>query len=90
MQTGTIADIEGMAAAAEKRLRAAGINTWAELIEAGRTAERREELAAVTGYTPKQLLEWVNLADTLRIKVMAKARAELLRKSGITTLQSTR
>ena len=44
-------------------------------------------LAAKTGLTEQQLLGWANIADCMRIKGMGKAKAELLRAAGVTTVR---
>jgi predicted RecB family nuclease len=57
------------------------------LLEAAHNARGRKELAAKTGFSEQQLLEWANLADYLRIPGMGKAKAELLRASGVNTVR---
>jgi nucleotidyltransferase/DNA polymerase involved in DNA repair len=57
------------------------------LLEAARTAKGRKQLSAKTGFSEQQLLEWANLADCMRIPGMGKAKAELLRASGVNTVR---
>lgn len=82
-----IAKIDGLTANAAVRLKSVGIRTTEGLLEAARTVKGRKALAAKTGLSEQQLLEWANVADCMRIKGMGKARAELLRAAGVTTVR---
>ena len=82
-----IASIDGLTAAFAAKLKSHGIRTTAGLLEAARTVKGRKALAAKTGVSEQQLLEWANIADCMRIKGMGKAKAELLRASGVTTVR---
>jgi predicted RecB family nuclease len=82
-----ISKIDGMTAFAASKLKSAGIRTMESLLEAARTAKGRKTLAAKTGFSEQQLLEWANLADCMRIPGMGKAKAELLRASGVNTVR---
>ncbi len=82
-----IAKIEGLTGHAAAKLKAIGIRTTEGLLEAARTVKGRKALAAKTGLCEHQLLEWANIADCMRIKGMGKAKAELLRAAGVTTVR---
>jgi predicted RecB family nuclease len=82
-----IAMIDGLNAQAAAKLKSVGIRTTAGLLEAARTLKGRKALAAKTGLSEQQLLEWANIADCMRIKGMGKAKAELLRAAGVTTVR---
>jgi predicted RecB family nuclease len=82
-----IAKIDGLSAPAAAKLKSVGIRTTEGLLEAARTVKGRKALAAQTGLNEQQLLEWANIADCMRIKGMGKARAELLRAAGVTTVR---
>ena len=82
-----ISKIDGLTAFAAIKLKKAGIRTMESLLEAAHSAKCRKELAAKTGFSEQQLLEWANLADYLRIPGMGKAKAELLRASGVSTVR---
>ena len=82
-----ISKIDGLTAFAATKLKKAGIRTMESLLEAAHSAKCRKELAARTGFSEQQLLEWANLADYLRIPGMGKAKAELLRASGVNTVR---
>lgn len=82
-----ISKIDGLTAFAATKLKKAGIRTMESLLEAAHSAKCRKELAAKTGFSEQQLLEWANLADYLRIPGMGTAKAELLRASGVNTVR---
>jgi predicted RecB family nuclease len=82
-----ISKIDGLTAFAGSKLKSAGIRTMESLLEAARTAKGRKKLSAETGFSEQQLLEWANLADCMRIPGMGKAKAELLRASGVNTVR---
>ena len=44
-------------------------------------------LSAETGISEKQLLEWANIADYMRIKGMGMAKTQLLRAAGVPTVR---
>jgi predicted flap endonuclease-1-like 5' DNA nuclease len=80
-----VSKIDGLTAFAVTKLKSAGIRTTEALLEAARTAKGRKALATKTNLTEQQLLEWANIADCMRIPGMGKAKAELLRATGVTT-----
>src|SRR3954464_8606716 len=82
-----ISKIDGLTAFAATKLKKEGISTMEGLLDAAHSAKCRKELAAKTGFSEQQLLEWANLADYLRIPGMGKAKAELLRASGVNTVR---
>jgi predicted RecB family nuclease len=82
-----ISSIDGLTALAASRLKSVGIRTTDGLLEAARTLKGRKALAAKTGLSEKLLLEWANIADCMRIKGMGRAKAELLRAAGVTTVR---
>ncbi len=82
-----IAMIDGLSAQAAAKLKSVGIRTTEGLLEAARTVKGRKALAATTGVSEQQLLEWANMADCMRIKGMGRAKAELLRAAGVTTVR---
>ncbi len=82
-----VSKIDGLTAFAVTKLKSAGIRTTESLLEAARTAKGRKALAAKTNLSEQQLLEWANIADCMRIPGMGKAKAELLRATGVTTVR---
>jgi predicted flap endonuclease-1-like 5' DNA nuclease len=55
-------------------------------LEACRTPELREDLAARTGISSKLILEWANAADLLRIAGMRPEYADRLEAAGVDTV----
>jgi predicted flap endonuclease-1-like 5' DNA nuclease len=82
-----ISTLDGLGPQAEARLKAEGIRTTATLLERASTVKARKTLAAKTGISEQQLLAWANMADCMRIKGMGKAKAELLRAAGVSTVR---
>ena len=72
------------------KLKEAGINTTAELLERAATPKGRAELAEETGISPKLILRWANHADLFRIRSVAGQFAELLEAAGVDTVKELR
>ncbi|MEM3357266.1 MAG: DUF4332 domain-containing protein [Candidatus Bathyarchaeia archaeon] len=81
-----IEDIEGIGKTYAQKLAAAGIKTTDDLLEVGATPAGREKLAAKTGISEKMILEWVNLADLMRIKGVGEEYSDLLEEAGVDTV----
>jgi hypothetical protein len=82
-----ISEIEGLSAFSANKLKALGIRTTAGLLEAASTVKGRKALAAKTGISEQQLLEWANVSDYMRIPGMGKAKIGLVRAAGVTTVR---
>lgn len=82
-----ISKIDGLSAYAAAKLKAQKIRTTKALLEKAGDAKARKALAAKTGITEQQLLEWANIADCMRIKGISTAKAGLLRAAGVTTVR---
>jgi predicted RecB family nuclease len=82
-----ISKIEGMTAFSASKLKSLGIRTTDALLEAARTVKGRRLLAAKTGISEQQLLEWANVSDYMRIPGMGRAKVELVRAAGVTTVR---
>jgi predicted RecB family nuclease len=82
-----ISQIEGITAFAASKLKKLGIRTTEALLKAAGNVKGRKELAAKTGISEQQLLEWANIADYMRIPGMGRAKAGLLRATGVTTVR---
>jgi len=67
-------------------LKSAGIGSVEALLEKGKTAQGRKELAASVGISEKLILEWVNHADLFRIKGVSEEYADLLEEAGVDTV----
>ncbi len=79
--------IDGLSAYSASKLKALGIRTTTGLLEATRTMKGRKALAAKTGISEQQLLEWANFSDYMRIPGMGKAKVGLMRAAGVTTVR---
>jgi predicted flap endonuclease-1-like 5' DNA nuclease len=82
-----LSTIDGLGPLAAAKLKAQGIRTTETLLEKSTTFKNRKALSAATGLCEKQILEWANIADCMRIKGMGKAKAELLRAAGVKTVR---
>lgn len=85
-----IIEIEGVGELYALKLKEAGINTTAELLERAATPKGRAELAEETGISPKLILRWANHADLFRIRGVAGQFAELLEAAGVDTVKELR
>jgi predicted flap endonuclease-1-like 5' DNA nuclease len=81
-----IEDLEGIGPTYAQKLKEANIKTTDDLLEAGATRRGREELAEKTGISTTLILEWVNLADLLRIKGVGEEYSDLLEEAGVDTV----
>lgn len=81
-----IIDIEGIGGAYAAQLKAAGVATTEQLLEAGATPQGRKNLVEKTGISRTLILEWVNLADLFRIKGIGEEYSDLLEEAGVDTV----
>ena len=81
-----ISDIHGLTASAAAKLKSIGIRTTASLLDAARDVKGRKALAARTGLTEQQFLEWANIAQFMCIKGMGKGKTDLVRAAGVNTV----
>jgi hypothetical protein len=82
-----IAEIDGLSAVAADKLKKMGIRTTTKLLEAASTVRGREKLSKLTGIAPQVWLEWAHFADYMRIPGMGKAKAKLIRTTGVKTVR---
>ena len=82
-----ISEIDGLTAFTASKLKSLGIRTTDKLLEAARTVRGRKALAAKTGISEQQLLEWANVSDYMRIPGMGKAKVGLVRAAGVATVR---
>ena len=80
-------DIEGIGATHAKTLADAGLTNTDHLLDAAGGATGRKNLAAKTGLSESQLLEWVNRADLMRVKGIGSEYSDLLEASGVDTVK---
>jgi hypothetical protein len=72
------------------KLRKAGIRTSKGLIEAAASRKDRSDLSNMTGIDQRDLHQWVNHSDLLRVKGVGAEYAELLVVAGVDTLRDLR
>ena len=82
-----IQDIEGIGEVYAERLGIFGITTVDDLLAMGGTPKGREKIAAATGLTENQILEWVNRADLYRIRGIGAEYADLLEAAGVDSVE---
>lgn len=82
-----ILSIEGIGPVYAEKLVVAGVKTVEALLEKGASPKGREALAEATGITEKLILEWVNLADLMRIKGVGEEYSDLLEEAGVDTVK---
>jgi predicted RecB family nuclease len=82
-----ISEIEGMSAFAASKLKSLGIRTTDALLEAARNVKGRKALSASTGISEQLLLQWANVSDYMRIPGMGRAKVNLMRAAGVTTVR---
>jgi predicted flap endonuclease-1-like 5' DNA nuclease len=82
--------IEGIGPKIATKLRKAGIRTTEALLKRGATRKGRKDLAEATGLSDKQILEWVNRADLMRVKGIGSEYSDLLEAAGVDTVKELR
>jgi predicted flap endonuclease-1-like 5' DNA nuclease len=82
--------IEGIGPVYAQQLRENGTATIEALLEAGATPQGRQRLEEKTGIGHKLILEWVNLADLMRIKGIGEEYSDLLEEAGVDTVRELR
>lgn len=68
----------------------AGLITLDDLLDAGAARKGRKALEKATGIGHKLILEWVNLADLMRIKGIGEEYSDLLEEAGVDTVKELR
>lgn len=87
MSSYPIEKIEGIGPVFGAKLKEVGIDTTGELLKAATTPAGRESLAEKTGLSTKQILEWANRADLMRIKGVGEEYGDLLEFAGVDTVK---
>ena len=82
--------IEGIGPVYAGQLRAAGIATVDALLAAGATPRGRQVLEQRSGIGHALILEWVNIADLMRIKGIGEEYYDLLEEAGVDTVKELR
>ncbi len=76
-------DIESIGPVYAEKLRQYGVRSNNDLLKKAATPEGRKEMSEATGIEVKVILEWVNMADLMRIDGMGPEYASLLRAAGV-------
>lgn len=82
----SLMSIEGIGEVYAHKLRMLGISTTGTLLERGDTPQGRKVIAEKSGISETLILEWVNLADLLRIKGVGEEYSDLLEEAGVDTV----
>ncbi|MBN1266263.1 MAG: DUF4332 domain-containing protein [Anaerolineales bacterium] len=85
-----IIDIEGIGAVYTEKLHQHGVRTTERLLKIAGTKNGREDLAGISGISEKLILEWVNLADLMRIRGIGSEYSDLLEEAGVDTVKELR
>lgn len=72
------------------KLRKHGVRTSKGLIEAAASRKDRADLSDATGIDPRDLQQWINHSDLMRVKGVGAEYAELLVAAGVDTLRDLR
>jgi len=83
----SISTLRGLSQDTEARLRARGISSSDQLLEAARTPAGRQALAQQIGVEPRAVLELANRADLARIRGVAGIFGDLLEHAGVDTVK---
>ncbi len=68
---------------AAEKLAKQGVTTTAQLLAKGAKRGARKQLAKATGLAAKQLLEWIEMSDVMRIKGVGPEMSKLLRAAKV-------
>jgi predicted flap endonuclease-1-like 5' DNA nuclease len=82
--------IEGIGPVYAAQLRKGGVATVEALLEQGATPIGRQQVEERTGVGHALILEWVNLADLMRIKGVGEEYSDLLEEAGVDTVKELR
>lgn len=85
-----IVNIEGIGPKYAEKLQALGIRTTEKLLTVAAHKQGRQDLAEQTGISEKLILEWVNLADLIRVKGIGEEYSDLLEEAGVDTVKELR
>ena len=85
-----IIDIEGIGPKYAEILQNIGVRSTERLLLVASHKLGRQDLAAQTNIPEKLILEWVNLADLIRIKGIGEEYSDLLEEAGADTIKELR
>ncbi len=79
-------NLEGIGPAYKEKLTAAGVTSVEDLLAKGATPKGRAALADAAGISGTLILNWVNMADLVRVKGVGEEYSELLHAAGVDTV----
>ncbi len=82
-----IEKIEGIGPVYRVKLIQQGVKTTEVLLKMASGRKGRQELAKKTGISERQILEWVNRADLMRVKGIGEEYSDLLEAAGVDTVR---
>lgn len=85
-----IKKIEGIGPVYTDKLAKVGVKTTGRLLKVGTSKKGRQDLASKSGISETLILEWVNLADLMRIKGVGEEYSDLLEEAGVDTVKELR
>jgi predicted flap endonuclease-1-like 5' DNA nuclease len=86
----SLVTIEGIGKVSADKLKRVGIRSTKRLLKVAAHRQGRKDLAEQTGLSEKLILEWVNLADLMRIKGIGEEYSDLLEEAGVDTVKELR
>ena len=86
----SLVSIEGIGKVSADKLKRGGIRSTKRLLKVAAHRQGRKDLAEQTGISEKLILEWVNLADLMRIKGIGEEYSDLLEEAGVDTVKELR
>jgi predicted flap endonuclease-1-like 5' DNA nuclease len=85
-----ILSIEGIGSKYARRLTNFGIRSTDRLLQVAAHKRGREDLADQCDIPEKLILEWVNLADLMRVKGIGEEYSDLLEEAGVDSVKELR
>lgn len=82
--------IEGIGPVYAAQLRKGGVATVEALLDQGAAPFGRQQMEQKTGIGHALILEWVNLADLMRIEGIGEEYSDLLEEAGVDTVKELR
>jgi len=85
-----VKEIEGIGPVMGSKLEKAGVKTSASLLKEGASKTGRKKIAEKSGISEDKILDFVNMADLMRISGIGGEFAELLKAAGVDTIKELR
>lgn len=85
-----IEKIEGVGQKFAAKLRKSDVKTTGKLLNVGATKKGRQTISKDSGIPEKLILEWVNIADLMRVKGVGEEYSDLLEEAGVDSVKELR